>query len=220
MAIMETSATTRTTGALVNLSDSSGNGSIEPRAKLSVKRVLSERMTLSDTIRAANAIVQCYPNGGQAAGKGYIGALAATLGSYPKQIADRCASRKGIIVECKFLPTVADIVAWCERATAPLYAQSAREGRIELQLIDRERKPRTIDEMARIENMRLRFIEQATAPRPEIRAEQQERALAMRQERLWEVREEWISRGEDVPTIAGTPVSRELVDAVRKAAER
>ena len=95
-------------------------------------------MTLSEGIDAANAIIGRYPNGGAAAGASYIGAIAAMLGSYPRQVAMRCADKiNGVVRECKFLPTVADIVGWCERDVAPLYRHSEREARVTAQLTDR-----------------------------------------------------------------------------------
>ncbi len=100
--------------------------------------MLNLRMTVPESIEAATGIVDCYPNGGNSAGKGYIGALAATLASYPRQVAHRCADRDaGVVRECRFLPTVADIVAWCERETDPLYRQSQRESNIARQFAER-----------------------------------------------------------------------------------
>lgn len=91
-------------------------------------------MMLSEAIEAATTILDCYPNGGAQAGDSYIGALAATLAEYPKSVAQRCADRKtGIARECKFLPTVADIVAWCERETEPLRRQHSADLRLKQQ---------------------------------------------------------------------------------------
>lgn len=96
-------------------------------------------MTLSEAIEAATKIIGCYPNGGANAGDSYIGALAQILGSYPKSVAIACGNGlTGIVRDCKFLPTVADIVAWCERKTEPLRVQHDRERRIESQLAERD----------------------------------------------------------------------------------
>lgn len=96
-------------------------------------------MTLSETIEAAGAIVGCYPNGGKDAGRSYIGALAATLSNYPKSVAQACADRvKGVARDCRFLPTVADLVAWCEKKTEPLRVQADRDRRVARQLDERE----------------------------------------------------------------------------------
>lgn len=109
------------------------------RASSKIQRALDERMSLSEAIEAAGAIVDCYPNGGASASRGYIGALAAVLATYPKQVAKRCSDRvQGVSRECKFLPTIADIVAWCERETEPLRRQVDYEKRIATQLSERE----------------------------------------------------------------------------------
>lgn len=102
-----------------------------------IRRALDDKMILSEAIEAATAIVGCYPNGGRDAGRSYLGAVAATLASYPRQVAQRCAGVRGVVQASRFLPTVADVVAWCEAETAPLYRQAEREERIEQQLRDR-----------------------------------------------------------------------------------
>jgi hypothetical protein len=119
---------------------------------LNIRRTLNDHMGTSEGIEAAARIVDAYPNGGRDAGKSYIGALAAVLVSYPRQTATACADRvNGITRDCKFLPTVADIVAWCERKTDPLRHAAEREERITAQLEQREEIKRngrpTYDEM-------------------------------------------------------------------------
>ena len=100
---------------------------------------------MTEGIEAATRIVDAYPNGGRDAGKGYLGAIAETLASYPRQTATACAHRvNGITRDCKFLPTVSDIVAWCERKTEPLWRTAEREQRIADQLA-----ARTADEVVR-----------------------------------------------------------------------
>lgn len=95
-------------------------------------------MTVSEAIEAATRIVDAYPNGGRSAGEGYLGALAAMLGSYPRSVALACSDRvRGVVRACKFLPTPADIVAWCEKETEPLRSRRERELRVSRQLADR-----------------------------------------------------------------------------------
>lgn len=109
------------------------------RESSSLQRALSDHMTMPEGIEAAVRIVDAYPNGGRDAGKGYLGALAAVVVSYPRQTATACADRvNGITRDCKFLPTVADLVAWCERKTEPLARAVEREGRVAAQLRERE----------------------------------------------------------------------------------
>lgn len=115
-----------------------GAGSLSKPASSSLRRALDDRMTVSESIEAATRIVEAYPNGGRGAGEGYLGALAAMLGSYPRSVALRCADRvNGIVRACKFLPTPADIVAWCEKATEPLRDRCEHEIRVSRQLSER-----------------------------------------------------------------------------------
>ena len=115
----------------------SGEGSPTKRASSNLQRALDDRMILSEAIQAATSIIDRYPNGGRDAGKGYIGALAATLASYPRAVATKCADLKGITADSKFLPTVADIIAWCEAKTEPLRLHREREMRVQRQLTER-----------------------------------------------------------------------------------
>lgn len=125
-------------GDQVKVLATSAGGSLQKHETLSVQRALSERMTLSEAIEAATRIVDAYPNGGRDAGKGYLGALASMLASYPKSVAVRCADRvNGIVRACKFLPTPADVVAWCEHETQPLRRDGDYELRVERQLKQR-----------------------------------------------------------------------------------
>ncbi len=114
-------------------------GSPTKREASNVRKALDDRMTLSEAIEAATRIVDGYPNGGRDAGRGYIGALAAMLASYPRQVAIACSDRvNGVIRDCRFLPTPADIVAWCEHGTDSLRKQDDRERRIAEQMEERE----------------------------------------------------------------------------------
>ena len=125
----------------------------QKRESSKIQRVLDERMSLSEAIEAAGAIVDCYPNGGASASRGYIGALAAILATYPKQVALNCADRaRGVTRECKFLPTVADIVVWCERETAPFYRQAESLDRRAAQFADRAEfeKQQTLERKKRL----------------------------------------------------------------------
>jgi hypothetical protein len=76
-----------------------------------VQRAFSERVTLSEAVRLAGNLLGCYPNGDKPA-QSYLGAIAEILQQYPRFIAEDI---RAVARECKFLPTVADVVAWCER---------------------------------------------------------------------------------------------------------
>lgn len=83
----------------------------------SLRLALAERLLPSEGMDAVQRLLACYPQSvrSEATG-GYLGALAAVLCDYPKSIALECCDpRKGVARDTKFLPTVADIVAFCER---------------------------------------------------------------------------------------------------------
>lgn len=112
----------------------------------SAQRVLTDRMSLSEAVEAAGAIIDRFPNGGRGAGDAYIGALASTLASYPRVVALRCADYPnkpgkrlvGICATAKFLPTPADLIAWCDDAAAPLHSAARRESNVAAQLAARD----------------------------------------------------------------------------------
>jgi hypothetical protein len=90
----------------------------------SVRPMGVERLSLSDAIEAVQRIISYYPLGSKDASNGYIGAMAAVLGDYPKAIAEKCADpRRGIVLSSTFLPAVAEIVAWCEKEAGRLVGE-------------------------------------------------------------------------------------------------
>ncbi len=96
----------------------------------SLRQALSDRMLLSDALECVRKLVRAFPNGGANAGDGYIGALAATLAEYPRMVAVKCCDPvHGVSRETRFLPTVADVVAFCERETAGMRGPVEREDR-------------------------------------------------------------------------------------------
>jgi hypothetical protein len=87
-------------------------------------------MTLSEATDAVGRLISRYPNGGQGAGRGYIGGLSAVLLEYPRSIALRCDDPlRGVPRDVKFLPTPSDLIAWCERETEDLRRPVDREDR-------------------------------------------------------------------------------------------
>lgn len=127
----------------------------------SLRQALADRMVLSEALQIVGKLLSCYPNGGAQAGKSYVGALAAILVTYPRTIAQQSADPlKGVPRERKFLPTPADLIAWCERETAALrgpvdredhyskLAREAQERREEGEYWERARTTRpTLDEL-------------------------------------------------------------------------
>jgi hypothetical protein len=83
-------------------------------------------------------IVGTYPNADKV-GDGYLGAIAAILQQYPASVARQAAALKnGVMRYTKFLPTVADLVSYCEGFTEPLRKQVDYEARVKRQFVDRE----------------------------------------------------------------------------------
>lgn len=101
--------------------------------------ILSARLTFSEAAYLAAKLIALYPNGGSNAGKAYPGALAEVLCAYPKSVAERAADPlQGIARTCKFLPTVADLVAWLEAETAPLHTANRTVDAVEATLARRQ----------------------------------------------------------------------------------
>lgn len=106
-----------------------------------VKQAYTDRMMLSEALQAVHRLVEAFPNGGSTAGKSYIGTIAALLCSYPRSIAMQCADPlRGVARETKFLPTVADIVAWCEPKVAGMHSSVSSEDCIRRQFEERRER--------------------------------------------------------------------------------
>jgi hypothetical protein len=89
---------------------------------------MADRMSYSEAVESVGRLIAAFPNGTPANAKGYIGALAAVLVDYPRVVAAKCSDPlKGVARETRFLPTVADLVGWCEREKAGLQTIVDRE---------------------------------------------------------------------------------------------
>ena len=124
----------------LNLKVSANSASTLPttRESSNVRRVLSDRMLLSEAIEAVGHMIRGYGHTAQA-GKSYVGAIAELLMQYPRSVAMACADpRTGVASTTRFLPTPGDIVPWCEKACRPLHEEGTREHRIDEQLRARE----------------------------------------------------------------------------------
>lgn len=190
--------------------------SLSKRESTSVKRALSDRLFLSEALDAVSKMLSGYPN--RPSGDSYIGAMAALLMRYPRSVALRCADPfNGVARETKFLPTPADVIGWCERATAPMHEEAAREDRIDAQLAAREewqseeKNPSLLAKCAawldRTDPHAKRMIE-GTPEDQAARAAREQR----HQENMEQHRERIAGQWGDTPppTIAGVPVSKEL----------
>lgn len=188
----------------------SGAGSPPRPAVWRTQQELSARMTPSEAITAATAIIECYPNGGAGAGKGYVGAIASMLASFPRSVGQRCADRlHGITRTCKFLPTPADVAAWCEREGVVLHERARGEASIAAQFAARE-------EPVPDPTVRDGLRELADSLRPPERDPESDKARnqAAYSKRCAEVVAEW--GNERAPTCGGVPISRELTEILKR----
>lgn len=173
-------------------------------------------------------MIRGYANSGQA-GKSYIGAIAELLMRYPRSVALKCADPfAGVPRETKFLPTPADVIAWCERQVAPMHEEATREDRVNEQLRAREewqneqKDPILSDKMKAWLDRTDPVAQALTGEGPHAdatkREEQRKVAAAELGKRSAQVQAEWGNA--PAPTIAGLPISRELADKLGALSKR
>ncbi len=108
-------------------------------AKGKLRQALSDRLLLSEAIDAVAKMVDAYPNGRASITDSYIGSMANLLCQYPRLIALQCTDpARGVPRKTKFIPTIADVVEWCEPLTADMHKTVAHEDAIAVQLAERE----------------------------------------------------------------------------------
>ena len=94
------------------------SGSPNVRDPQSVRVALTDRLSLSEAIDIMGQMLRGYPNGRQVPDS-YIGALAEVLAHYPRCVTSQAGDLvHGVPRETRFLPTPADVIAWCEREVA------------------------------------------------------------------------------------------------------
>lgn len=122
------------------ISATSPENSLTTRDGSKLQRALLDRLLLSEAIDIVGRTLDLFPNGRTQAGKSYIGGLAAVLMEYPRQVAMRAAGPvHGVARDTTFLPTVAVLIAWCERETAPMNREYQSAKRAAEQIEHRER---------------------------------------------------------------------------------
>lgn len=110
----------------------------QKRASSNVKQAYFDRMTISEAVECVGKMISGYSNG--KAEKAYIGTMAALFCQYPRQVSTQCADPiKGVARECKFIPTVADVVAWCEPRMTTMRTVVDYDARSEAQMREREK---------------------------------------------------------------------------------
>ena len=71
-------------------------------------------------------MLKSYPATNHPDSREYVTALAGTICQYPRQIAEACVHPiTGVVRECVFKPTVADIERWCTNEAHPLFDRYA-----------------------------------------------------------------------------------------------
>jgi hypothetical protein len=125
------------------------NGSLTSYAPGNVRAALKERMIFSDALERVGAMLKSYPPSEGIEMSGYIGTLAAALMQYPPCVSIRCADPiKGVAATTRFKPTVADLIAWCEREVASLREIVGREDCDRAQVEQRRRDAKLEAELA------------------------------------------------------------------------
>jgi hypothetical protein len=105
-----------------------------------MQRAFTARMTMQEAIEAVGKMLNAYPNARDGVRDGYMGTIAALLCQYPRGIALQCANPiQGVCRETKFLPTVADVVAWCEIRQGTMARIVDHEHRSQAQFKEREK---------------------------------------------------------------------------------
>lgn len=112
-----------------------------------VREALNDHLTGSEAIKVVSHMLRGYPNSA-GAGDSYIGAMAEILQHYPRCVASYAGDLvRGVPRETKFLPTPADVIAWCEREAAHLHRIVRRDD--EHQALLRQQQERA-DEAERV----------------------------------------------------------------------
>jgi hypothetical protein len=108
-------------------------------------------MLLSEALNSVGIMLKSYPAANQPDTREYVVALAGALVLHPREVAAACVHPiTGVVRECMFKPTVADIERWCKHNAKPLLDEYRRLVEAALAIaphvIDRSRRP-TIDEL-------------------------------------------------------------------------
>lgn len=118
----------------------------------SVKQAYSDRMILSEAIERVGKMLDRCPHGRPKNEGAYIGGLAHVICQYPRMVAVKCVDPlNGVLRECEYLPTIAKLVAYCERESEFLRNAVERDERL--------------DQLAKEQQQRARDAERAAAER-------------------------------------------------------
>ena len=102
------------------------------------RNIIKQRAGSTEAIRAVKAIVASYRVADLAEPAIFIAGAVTAIEDFPSVVIDRLGSFKaGIVRKAKFMPTIAEMVAWCEEDESRLIENAYR---MELELQARERR--------------------------------------------------------------------------------
>jgi hypothetical protein len=94
-----------------------------PRKLADLRARVAARLSVSEALNLVGIMLKSYPATNQADTREYVVALAGALVLHPREIAAACVHPvAGVVRECMFKPTIADIARWCGREETPLFA--------------------------------------------------------------------------------------------------
>jgi len=196
----------------------SGSSLLKRPKSSNVRQALAERMVISEALAAALHMIRGYSNGGAHAGRGYLGAIAEVLMQYPRAIALRAADvNRGVPRECQFMPTPADVIAWCERHTEAMRQPVESEDRDAAFQRDRERMAADEEALAKARQTRPTYDELKAKYGPNwgINDEQLVASGARQRELIDRANKFFLNR--DDPSDGPIPVSASLRKVLRAA---
>jgi len=100
---------------------------------------LMARLTQIEATEITLRLLKQFPQSDKMANPTFVGAIADVLLQYPREIVERVTSSTAGVAAGKEFLSIAALVAWCERETAPLHRQAQREERIAEQLAERDK---------------------------------------------------------------------------------
>ena len=192
----------------------------------SLRAALADRMLLSEAIERVGKLLDCWPTGRKGVADGYIGSLAAILTEYPRIVAINCCDvHKGVARETKFLPTIADLVGFCERETEELRGPVDRDDRDAMLRRQADERAAEEDRWSKLRPKRetLEELRAKHGPNWGIKGDTQDKAAAKRAhlETVQKANDRALARMEGGEISGGIPITSALLDVMRakKAAE-
>lgn len=113
---------------------------------MDAKRRLDRAALREDTRKAVGLVAAMYPNRAMADARTYLEAASSALVGFPLDVITRMADpRTGIVRECKFLPSIAELCEWCAQAVERLKTD-IRQAEDRMRLLDARAESVRVDE--------------------------------------------------------------------------